>query len=377
MASPPFRDSTCGHFLGALLLSYGLFNTYLFFKFTPVYTATSCGDQTGLLKQLEVGESIHVGLEISVVCSNPNPYAVKILNDTPGHVFVGKDRGADVGVLTLLGGSTLPAEGQGEIKVFMDSHIAKESSGALAEKFLGNGEIPIFLELKFNVGVDIRFGLQHFGTTAPFDKKCGMNIGGLFDRSANKLGPMVCRSSFDELTELPHLGEAPPGAMSFSAAQMAPDRVRMGERLKNVGILGAGSLSYFLGLFLTYSFFQQSLQAGLQAGPTLLRTSSRALSREGFGDSCRRVKSGNSQEQRQHKWLFWRSPDPSRADASASRRGQLRSTDEHSRLMSLLSCGLLAWPRAKSDQPSLARRSESQASGELSGLHPNCARCAV
>ena len=117
--------------------------------------------------------------------------------------------GTNVGVLTLLEGSVLPAEGQGTIKVFMDSRISKDSSGALAEQFLSNGEIPIFLELKFNVGVDINFGLQHFGTTAPFDKKCGMNIGGMFQRSQNKLGPMICRSGFDELTHLPHLGDAP------------------------------------------------------------------------------------------------------------------------------------------------------------------------
>ena len=119
-----------------------------------------------------------------------------------------------MGVLTLLEGSALPAEGQGVIKVFMDSRISKDSSGALASQFLGNGEIPIYLELKFNVGVDVSFGLQHFGTTAPFDKKCGMNIGGMFERSQNKLGPLLCRSSFDELhrTGLPHLGDAPPGA---------------------------------------------------------------------------------------------------------------------------------------------------------------------
>ena len=116
-----------------------------------------------------------------------------------------------MGVLTLLEGSTLPAEGQGTIKVFMDSRISKDSSGALAQQFLGSGEIPIYMELKFNVGVDISLGLQHFGTTAPFDKKCGMNIGAMFERSQNKLGPMLCRSTFDELHHLPHLGDALPG----------------------------------------------------------------------------------------------------------------------------------------------------------------------
>ena len=39
--------------------------------------------------------------------------------------------------------------------------------------------------------------------------------------------------------------------MTFSAAQMDPDRIRMGETMKNVCILGAGGLSFFFGFFLT------------------------------------------------------------------------------------------------------------------------------
>jgi len=371
MTSEPFRESGCGHCLGVLMLLYGLFNTYLFIKFTPVYTATSCGDQTALLKKFEVGDSIHVGVEIHVLCSNPNPYDVKILNDTPGHVYVGKDRGTNVGVLTLLEGSTLPSEGQGTIKVYMDSRISKDSSGTLAEQFLGKGEIPIYLELKFNVGVDISFGLQHFGTTAPFDKKCGMNIGGMFERSQDKLGPMLCRGSFDELGDLPHLGEAVPGEMSFSAAQMDPDRVQMGERLKNIGILGVGGFCYLLGFFMTYTWFQE-LWAMCQSVPALQRASSRTVSRDGLTGSCMRARSGNLQEPERPEQMPWHRGllGGLGKDRQRPKRSQL---DERSRLISLLSCGMIKWTRGMDGgQPTLTR-SESQASGDLPGL-PSCTR---
>ncbi|CAK8991960.1 unnamed protein product [Durusdinium trenchii] len=260
--------------LGVALLVYGIINAYLFVKFTPVYSATVCGDQTAELKNFEMGETIHVSIEIHVVCSNPNPYQVEILSDTPGHVYVGSDRGTDVGVLTLAEGSTLPAGGQGVIRVLMDSKIARTSSGSLVEKFLGDGEIPIYMDLKFDVGVNIIIGLLHFPPmTAPFDKKCGMHIGGMFQRAANKLGPLICRDSYDALT-LAHLGEET-GGMTFSAAQMDPDRIRMGETMKNVCILGAGGLSFFFGFFLTYAFWLDPLR---YCEVTLRRSTTRSLS---------------------------------------------------------------------------------------------------
>ena len=42
------------------------------------------------------------------------------------------------------------------------------------EKFLGDGEIPIYMDLQFDVGVHIIIGLLHFPPmTAPFDKPLG------------------------------------------------------------------------------------------------------------------------------------------------------------------------------------------------------------
>ena len=165
--------------------------------------------------------------------------------------------------------------------------------------------------------------------------------------------------------------------MSFSAAQMDPERVRMGEQLKNVGILGTGGLCYLFGFFLTYTWFQQVWRvgnAGLgNAGPVLLRNTSRSVSREGFGDvSCLRAKSGNLQQQPDkppwHRGLFGAADKKPKRSAVESMDGQ------HSRLITLLSCGMIAWPRGRERgaQPTLAR-SDSQVSGELGGV-PTCAR---
>eukprot|EP00434_Breviolum_minutum_P014906 symbB.v1.2.013140.t2/scaffold925.1/size151535/7 len=331
---------------GAGLLLYGCFNAYLFVKFTPVYSSTFCGDQTAELTNFEMGETIHVSIAIHVVCSNPNPYEVKILTDTPGHVYVGEDRGTDVGVLTLVEGSALPAGGQGVISVLMDSKIARASSGSLVEKFLGDGEIPIYMELKFDVGVNIAIGLIQFPPmSALFDKKCGMYIGGMFERSANKLGPLLCRDTYEEL-DLPHLGAAASG-MTFSGTHMDPDRIRLGETMKNICILGAGSLSFFFGFFWTYSFWQNPRR--FFETVSLQRSTSRSISREGLA---------------------------LRASLSERARGMKRRLDmpdgmERGQILELLSCGIFSGWRKGEAQPHLAPRSVSQASGELRGLQPS------
>lgn len=39
-----------------------------------------------------------------------------------------------------------------------------------------------------------------------------MYIGGMFQRSANKLGPLVCRDAYEQL-DLPHLGQSAGGCV--------------------------------------------------------------------------------------------------------------------------------------------------------------------
>ncbi|CAE8584614.1 unnamed protein product, partial [Polarella glacialis] len=145
-----FWDSAPARVLGACLLCYGLFNTYLFIKFTPVYSATSCGQQTATLDKFEIGQSLQVGLQIKVICWNPNSYEVQIMHDRPGQVFIGRHRDVLIGNLTLLRGSSLPAAGSGTILAQVDAEIDEETTHILTEEFLDDSEIPIYLELQFN-----------------------------------------------------------------------------------------------------------------------------------------------------------------------------------------------------------------------------------
>jgi len=258
---PKFRDTLCGHIVGLLLICYGLFNTFLFVKFTPVYTATQCGQQEATLQKFSLGSTISVGLQIQVTCWNPNSYQVSIMASEPGHVWVGENRNFSVGLLSVMQGSYLPQSGTGDIQVHMDAEVSPQTSQQLVPKFLSDHEIPMYLELQFEVGVSLNFGLMSFGTTAPFKKKCGMNLAGLLKNTATRLGPMICRESFYELSELPHVGEATVGTMSFSGAQMDPDRIAMGEMAKNVSIISVGGLCYFFGIWLTYHWINGACAA--------------------------------------------------------------------------------------------------------------------
>mmetsp|Transcript_59844 Transcript_59844/g.106389 ORF Transcript_59844/g.106389 Transcript_59844/m.106389 type:complete len:412 (+) Transcript_59844:88-1323(+) len=370
---PRFRDTACGHYLGAMLLIYGLFNTYLFIIFTPVYTATTCGQQKASLNKFNIGTTIQVGLQIQVVCENPNYYAVEIRNDTPGHVFVGRHRGADIGLLTLLEGSSLPAKGSGKIQVQMDTEISAETSHSLAEQFLDDTEIPLFLELQFNVGVNVNFGLLSFGTTAPFKKKCGMKLGGILYNSESKMGPMICRETFDGLYEQLPSKDAAAGDMSFSAAQMDPDRVRMGELLKNLSIVGIGSLCYIFGFILTWEWILGFLRNSSLTSPLQSRLQDAKDLRQGSSQpaSCLRATSGNvapsNQQLPKTPGLFGRLHNAIYPESRQSRTA--RSTEETLRPSALsgmarfLFCGGIS--RRGDIQPELAACT-SGTSGDLS-----------
>mmetsp|Transcript_67878 Transcript_67878/g.178023 ORF Transcript_67878/g.178023 Transcript_67878/m.178023 type:complete len:381 (+) Transcript_67878:360-1502(+) len=257
----PMADTRCGRIIGVVLLCYGAFNTYLYVKFTPVYTATECGVQAATLDKLELGESsIHVGLNIKVTCLNPNPYSIDILTSEEGEVFIGQTDRLSLGRLRVLPGSALPERGSGTVEVRMDAELSGETAEHLLPHFLEDREIPLLLNLHFNVGVQISFGLASWGTTAPFKKACGLNMGGLLRAgSGNRMGPMVCVDDFDSLVIPPVTDPTPAdGRMSFSAAQMDPERIQMGERIKNVSIINVMLICYVLGLWLLRSWFSET-----------------------------------------------------------------------------------------------------------------------
>jgi hypothetical protein len=125
------------------------------------------------------------------------------------------------------------------------------------------------MELRFNVGVSLSFGLGRWETTAPFRKDCGMNMAGILvntfgDNSKGRLGPLVCRDSFD--FDLQPLNPVKPtlshddGRMRFSAAQVAPDEVKRGEQVKNLSLGLAITLSFSAGALLLYTAWKASLR---------------------------------------------------------------------------------------------------------------------
>ena len=51
-----------------------------------------------------------------------------------------------------------------------------------------------------------------------------MYIGGMFERSANKLGPLICRDTYEQL-DLPHLG-ASAGSAGLCRMVIQPSSIR-------------------------------------------------------------------------------------------------------------------------------------------------------
>lgn len=290
------RTFTCWPLVvGLLFLGWGMFHIFLYKKFTPVYTATECGDEQATLDKFELGsDSILVGLMIEVRCINPNPYSIKILRSFPGRVFIGPQRQMEVGTMTVLPGSAMEEEGRGVVRVRMTANISGLDARIMLPHFLNDRAVPVWMELRFGVGVYISFGLRSWGASVPYSKACGLNVAGVLVGNlgtSSRLGPLECRDSFANLA-LPDVGEAvvdpmsPLGnSMGFSAAQVAPEEVREGELVKNVSLVSVIILSFTVGCIFIYgSFFDGPRRMSLW---TDAKRREAAEDRERFGASVR------------------------------------------------------------------------------------------
>lgn len=254
---------------GLVCLCSGVFHTCMFVKFTPVYSETECGDETAMLDRFEFASSVDLGMDINVTCRNPNPYSIEILASTPGRVFIeldGKDARSrfEIGTLRVISGSSLRERGAGSVAVRMDAQLSGAETNALLPHVLEDPAVRVLMELQFEVGVYVSFGLGQWGTSAPFRKKCGLQMAGLLvnrfvDASSpdqrSRLGPLVCRGDFEGM-RIPGVGEEEripeDGRMGFTAAQVAPAEVAAGERTKNLSLLTAILLSFSCGFALLY-----------------------------------------------------------------------------------------------------------------------------
>jgi hypothetical protein len=238
-----------------------VFHVFLYRRFTPVYTATECGEEQATLDKLEVlGGTAHVELKIQVKCINPNPYSIKIVGSTPGRVFVGTNRTLQVGKLEVMPGSMMSEEGNGTVRVRMSADVSLVDAHSLGPMFLTESAIPVLMELRFDVGVYIWFGLRSWGASIPFSKACGLNVAGILTGSSSSsgLGPLVCRPTFEGLhlppVDFKYDGEklTNDANMGFTAAQVAPEEVAAGEVAKNVSLLTVIVISFGCGSILVY-----------------------------------------------------------------------------------------------------------------------------
>jgi len=231
------------------VLGWTLMQMNMWRELTPVYRETSCGRQESTLNEFRLGvDEIYVDLQISVHCQNPNAYKIDILDSEPGIVQIvaggrPQDR-IDVGRLKVKPGSSLSRYGKGKVLVDMNATI-QNISERLLPVFLNAQEIPILMQLRFQVGIRLFFGLGgSWQARAPFNKACGLQMMGVLvnsfqqDRDRSRLGPLVCKDTWEELLRpgtIPAATEARAvDRMDFAAAQVAPLEVQTGELAKNV-----------------------------------------------------------------------------------------------------------------------------------------------
>jgi len=245
--------------VGLLLLVVPL---YEYFRFSPVYNPTECGDQVATVD--------NTGLFIRVKCWNPNPYHIQILTSKRGKAYLRLPGGQlnHFGDLEVIPGSQLPEQGAGHVRIRIDTQLPTLLT------FLADRETPLFMELEFDVGVQISFGLfgvlqPVFQTSAPFKKACGLNI------RMGRPGPLLCRDSFvgmeppHVLPKVPELEEPEVSdevahaihgeRMRFTADQVDPDQIAAGEQIKNIGMLLLGVPTCILGLVLTLGLLDSKL----------------------------------------------------------------------------------------------------------------------
>lgn len=108
--------------------------------------------------------------------------------------------------------------------------------------------------------VDVFFLFGRWETSLPLSKNCGMNLAGISamitDPSAGKLGPLVCGSSFSELTIPAASAAGNSGSLAFSALQIAPEEIEKGRQIKEVSLKTAMGVFFSLAIiFLLLGFF--------------------------------------------------------------------------------------------------------------------------
>ncbi|CAE8596812.1 unnamed protein product [Polarella glacialis] len=242
---------------GAIVfLLLGIWAVHLRSRFTPVYKDITCRLGEPKLQSISGGilsSPLDLSLEVTVECENPNQYALTVTETKLGKVYMGADR-TEVGSLMQIPSAELPAQGTGSISATTSISLSGPLFGTLIGALFG--DVPIWLELNMDIGVDVNFLLGRWQTSLPFNKDCGMNLLGvpqlLLNPQGAKLGPMACADSFDALV-IPSgsSGSSQGDSLSFDAAKIAPEQVDQATAVKDASLTSAIAVSFSLcGLLL-------------------------------------------------------------------------------------------------------------------------------
>jgi len=208
-----------------------------------VYTDITCkADEPAKVKRISFIDGLTIVLNSSTSCDNPNPYTVEMTSLQGGKVYMGKDM-TEVASVTEIPRSTLPASGTGSIHTI----VTVKPSGDMIGSLLGiAGQVPIYMENKMQLVIDISFFFGKFSVKKEVHKHCGLNVQ-MLSFEGPKHGPLVCASSFEQLI-LPPVGEQPQdGQMHLSGDSVGGKELEEGTRAKNIGLGLAMGIGFGVG----------------------------------------------------------------------------------------------------------------------------------
>lgn len=256
--------AACSLLFGVQLLLLAVWSTYLYFRLTPVYKDIPCQLATATLDSFVAGipfiTPTTFKLRTQVKCKNPNPYSISI-DTAAGGVFLGTGM-TKVGTTLPTTGSDsyFPADGDGVVRSEMQVEISTATLSSLVSNSqqLLSADVPLFLELKQKLAVDISYIGGHFRVAQQsFNKDCGMMMVGLAGSVANLFGEhhpatgsLACADSWQELQVPPLSSGSSDGTLIFSAKDVAAKATAQGEWIKNIAFGLAMSFEYLLGMAL-------------------------------------------------------------------------------------------------------------------------------
>jgi len=230
-----------------LFVLLGIWAIHLRQRFTPIYTDVVCRMEPAKLDKISFTGGLRIDLISTTTCENPNPYSVEMRSTKAEKVYMGQDR-TPVASVTEIPHSTLPAKGKGSIEAKITIKPTGDMFSSLFAGLMGQ-EIPIYMENRMEMVVDINFLLGDFSTKRAFNKDCGLNLEVKVFGGGAKMGPLVCGDDFDHL-QIPPADHPVTSEMHISAVGLAKDDIDKATEAKDVGTGCAIGIGFGLGLLL-------------------------------------------------------------------------------------------------------------------------------